>query len=113
MFLSKDKFDAVRILMKLKLIYFLWEAVLIYVNNCSKQSSVLTKLFISLQHVLIVCSEERLHTYVYCQDTLDGSVCQYAGATKLPYGQKPLLMYNGEVSCQTLTGKVCLTYKLH
>ena len=32
----------------------------------------------------------------------------FAGNTKLPYGQKPLMLYNGEVSCQTLSGKVHL-----
>jgi len=30
------------------------------------------------------------------------------GVTKLPYGQIPLLLYNGEVSCQTLTAKLAV-----
>ena len=37
-----------------------------------------------------------------------GPSCVFAGNTKLPYGQKPLMLYNGEVSCQTLSGKVHL-----
>ena len=28
------------------------------------------------------------------------------GETKLPYGYKPLLLYNGEVKCQTSAGKL-------
>ena len=31
-----------------------------------------------------------------------------AGVTKLPFGQRPLMLYNGEVSCQTLTGKISI-----
>ena len=37
-----------------------------------------------------------------------GPSCVFAGNTKLPYGQKPLMLYNGEVSCLTLSGKVFL-----
>ena len=28
--------------------------------------------------------------------------------TKLPFGYKPVMIYNGEVSCQTLTGKISI-----
>lgn len=31
-----------------------------------------------------------------------------AGSTKLPFGHHPLMLYNGEVSCQTLTGKISI-----
>ena len=30
------------------------------------------------------------------------------GVTKLPFGHRPLMLYNGEVSCQTLTGKISI-----
>ena len=30
------------------------------------------------------------------------------GTTRLPFGHVPLLLYNGEVSCQTLTGKISI-----
>lgn len=30
------------------------------------------------------------------------------GTTKLPFGHLPLMLYNGEVSCQTLTGKISI-----
>ena len=29
-----------------------------------------------------------------------------AGTTKLPYAQKPLMLYGGELTCQTQSGKV-------
>ena len=31
-----------------------------------------------------------------------------AGLTKLLFGLRPLMLYNGEVSCQTLTGKITI-----
>lgn len=37
-----------------------------------------------------------------------GPACLMAGMTKLPFGQRPLMLYNGEVSCQTLTGKISI-----
>lgn len=30
------------------------------------------------------------------------------GSTKLPFGHLPLMLCNGEVSCQTLTGKISI-----
>ena len=30
------------------------------------------------------------------------------GMTKLPFGLRPLMLYNGEVSCQSLTGKITI-----
>ena len=30
------------------------------------------------------------------------------GMTKLPFGLRPLMFYNGEVSCQSLTGKLAI-----
>ena len=41
-----------------------------------------------------------------------GALCEMVGRTKLPFGYKPLMLYNGEVSCQTLTGRVSII-RLH
>ena len=41
---------------------------------------------------------------MYCT-MCTGSLCDYVGSTKLPFGHHPLLLYNGEVSCHSLTGK--------
>ena len=35
-----------------------------------------------------------------------GSQCVIAGTTELQYGYKPLHLYQGELSCVTLTGKL-------
>lgn len=35
-----------------------------------------------------------------------GSQAIYVGVTHLPYGQIPILLYNGEVTLQTQSGKV-------
>ena len=48
-------------------------------------------------------------TVAYINFNFVGPSCVFAGNTKLPYGQKPLMLYNGEVSCLTLSGKVLLT----
>ncbi len=37
-----------------------------------------------------------------------GPVCNLVGTTKLPFGHSPVMLYNGEVSCQTLTGKISI-----
>ena len=37
-----------------------------------------------------------------------GPACQMVGATKLPFGLTPLMMHNGEVTCQSLTGKLAI-----
>ena len=39
-----------------------------------------------------------------------GSQCVVAGTTKLPYGQIPLMLYNGEVTLQTQSGKISTLY---
>ena len=35
-----------------------------------------------------------------------GSHVQLVGSTKLPFGQVPLMLYNGEVTLQTASGKI-------
>ncbi|KXJ24489.1 WD repeat-containing protein 19 [Exaiptasia diaphana] len=47
-------------------------------------------------------------------DFLFCAQCIMAGTTKLPYGQKPLMLYGGEMVCQTLSGKTSkLTLSTH
>lgn len=35
-------------------------------------------------------------------------MCNMVSSTKLPFGHSPLMLCNGEVSCQTLTGKISI-----
>ncbi|CAL1537974.1 unnamed protein product [Lymnaea stagnalis] len=56
--------------------------------------------------VFIAYDNEKMYTYVYCQDSVKGSQVTFAGASKLPYGQIPILLYNGDVTLQTPSGKL-------
>lgn len=49
--------------------------------------------------------EDKVYTYIFYRDTVIGPQCIMAGSTKLPYAQKPLMLYGGEVTCQTQSGK--------
>ncbi|XP_068702093.1 WD repeat-containing protein 19-like [Montipora foliosa] len=49
--------------------------------------------------------EDKIYTYIFYRDTVIGPQCIMAGSTKLPYAQKPLMLYGGEVTCQTQSGK--------
>ena len=53
-------------------------------------------------------TENRVQGYgFYClMFTLPGPQCIMVGSTKLPYAQKPLMLYGGEITCQTQSGKV-------
>ncbi|XP_033108550.1 WD repeat-containing protein 19-like isoform X2 [Anneissia japonica] len=55
--------------------------------------------------VFIAYDDDNIYTYVYSRETIKGPQVTLAGTTKLPYAQKPLLLYNGEVTCQTPSGK--------
>ncbi|KAL9972694.1 hypothetical protein ACROYT_G019054 [Oculina patagonica] len=49
--------------------------------------------------------EEKVYTYIFYRDTVIGPQCIMAGSTKLPYAQKPFMLYGGEITCQTQSGK--------
>ncbi|XP_010623408.1 WD repeat-containing protein 19 [Fukomys damarensis] len=55
--------------------------------------------------VFIAYDDDKVYTYVFHQDTIQGSKVIWAGDTKLPFAHKPLLLYNGELTCQTQSGK--------
>ncbi|KAK3739122.1 hypothetical protein QZH41_010524, partial [Actinostola sp. cb2023] len=58
--------------------------------------------------------DDKIFTYVFYKDTITGPQCIMAGTTKLPYAQKPLMLYSGEMICQTLSGKTSkLTLSTH
>eukprot|EP00118_Oscarella_pearsei_P011922 m.83949 g.83949 ORF g.83949 m.83949 type:complete len:1349 (+) comp36373_c0_seq7:62-4108(+) len=49
---------------------------------------------------------EKLYTYSHHRRTVNGPQCQLVGTTKVPFGYKPLMLYNGDVTCQTASGKL-------
>ncbi|XP_053110027.1 WD repeat-containing protein 19 isoform X2 [Hemicordylus capensis] len=55
--------------------------------------------------VFVAYDDDKIYTYVFHKDTIQGSKVILAGGTKVPYSHKPLLLYNGEVTCQTQSGK--------
>ncbi|KAK3532252.1 hypothetical protein QTP86_011841 [Hemibagrus guttatus] len=55
--------------------------------------------------VFVAFDEDKVYTYAFHKDTIQGSKVILAGATKLPFSHKPLLLYNGDLTCQTQSGK--------
>lgn len=59
-------------------------------------------IFYWLQYSMIVSPSPTMYTLT------SGPMCEMAGVTMLPFGHCPLMLYNGEVSCQTLSGKISI-----
>ncbi|NXM77221.1 WDR19 protein, partial [Serilophus lunatus] len=55
--------------------------------------------------VLVAFDDDKVYTYVFHKDAIQGSKVILAGGTEVPYSHKPLLLYNGELTCQTQSGK--------
>ena len=64
-------------------------------DNFHRSIAMLTKLS---RHILV--------NWTSRVDCTSGSQVVYVGHTRLPYGQVPILLYNGEVTLQTQSGKV-------
>ncbi|KAI9093093.1 hypothetical protein DFS34DRAFT_717341 [Phlyctochytrium arcticum] len=47
-------------------------------------------------------------TYVYQPFTIKGPSCIALGVTKLPFGQRPILLLNGVLTCQAVSGRLSL-----
>nr|XP_045017612.1 WD repeat-containing protein 19 isoform X2 [Jaculus jaculus] len=60
--------------------------------------------------VFIAYDDDKVYTYAFHKDTIQGSKVILAGGTKLPFSHKPLLLYNGELTCQTQSGKINAIY---
>uniref|UniRef100_A0A452SZ61 WD repeat domain 19 n=1 Tax=Ursus maritimus TaxID=29073 RepID=A0A452SZ61_URSMA len=56
--------------------------------------------------VFIAYDDDKVYTYVFHKDTIQGSKVVLAGGTKVPFSHRPLLLYNGELTCQTQSGKI-------
>ncbi|XP_004681546.2 PREDICTED: WD repeat-containing protein 19 [Condylura cristata] len=60
--------------------------------------------------VFIAYDDDKVYTYVFHKDTIQGSKVILAGSTKVPFCHKPLLLYNGELNCQTQSGRINTFY---
>ncbi|NWS47600.1 WDR19 protein, partial [Probosciger aterrimus] len=55
--------------------------------------------------VFVAFDDDKAYTYVFYKDAIQGSKIILAGGTEVPFSHKPLLLYNGELTCQTPSGK--------
>ncbi|KAK6324407.1 hypothetical protein J4Q44_G00037490 [Coregonus suidteri] len=55
--------------------------------------------------VFVAFDDDKVYTYAMHKHTIYGPRVVFVGSTKLPFSHKPLLLYNGELTCQTQNGK--------
>ncbi|XP_045076362.1 WD repeat-containing protein 19-like, partial [Coregonus clupeaformis] len=55
--------------------------------------------------VFVAFDDDKVYTYAMHKHTIYGPRVVFVGSTKLPFSHKPLLLYNGELTCQTQSGK--------
>ncbi|NXK78082.1 WDR19 protein, partial [Amazona guildingii] len=60
--------------------------------------------------VFVAFDDDKAYTYVFYKDAIEGSKIIFAGSTEVPFSHKPLLLYNGELTCQTPSGKTSNIY---
>lgn len=48
---------------------------------------------------------DNVYSYIYIRESIRGPKCDFIGQTKLPYGSKPMMLYNGEVTLLLPNGK--------
>ncbi|CAL4106792.1 unnamed protein product, partial [Meganyctiphanes norvegica] len=57
------------------------------------------------RHIFVLWDEKMLYTYVLHLAHIKGNHVELVGTTKIPASQVPLLLYNGEVTLQTASGR--------
>ncbi|XP_061566182.1 WD repeat-containing protein 19 [Cololabis saira] len=55
--------------------------------------------------VFVAYDDDKVYTYALHKTTIHGPQVVLVGSTALLFSQKPLLLYNGELTCQTTSGK--------
>ncbi|CAN9510421.1 unnamed protein product [Ophioblennius macclurei] len=55
--------------------------------------------------VFVAYDDDKVYTYALHKTTIYGPQVVLVGSTPLLFSQKPLLLYNGELTCQTASGK--------
>ncbi|MCJ8749256.1 hypothetical protein PDJAM_G00174210 [Pangasius djambal] len=68
-------------------------------------TGVLWENWVNDKAIFVAFDEDKVYTYAFHKDTIQGSKVILVGATKLPFSHKPLLLYNGGLTCQTQSGK--------
>uniref|UniRef100_A0A3Q3ED04 WD repeat-containing protein 19 n=1 Tax=Kryptolebias marmoratus TaxID=37003 RepID=A0A3Q3ED04_KRYMA len=55
--------------------------------------------------VFVAFDDDKVYTYAVHKTTIYGPRVVLVGSTALPFSQRPLLLHNGELTCQTTSGK--------
>nr|XP_054756020.1 WD repeat-containing protein 19-like isoform X1 [Lytechinus pictus] len=55
--------------------------------------------------VFVAYDDEKVYSYLYSRETVNGPAVILVGTTKLPFAQQPLMLHNGQLVCQTQSGK--------
>jgi hypothetical protein len=58
------------------------------------------------QDIFIAYDQQNIYTYSYRRDRLHGPDVMLVGTTRLPYAHMPLVLYNGDLHCQTQSGRL-------
>uniref|UniRef100_A0A7N6FAY9 WD repeat domain 19 n=1 Tax=Anabas testudineus TaxID=64144 RepID=A0A7N6FAY9_ANATE len=56
--------------------------------------------------VFVAYDDDKVYTYALHKTTIYGPRVVLVGSTTLPFSHIPLLLYNGELTCQTTSGKI-------
>ncbi|ESO89539.1 hypothetical protein LOTGIDRAFT_218902 [Lottia gigantea] len=56
--------------------------------------------------IFVIYDTEKIYTYVYCRESVNGAQVSLVGTTKLPFGQIPTMLYNGDLTVQTQNGRL-------
>ncbi|XP_014673105.1 PREDICTED: WD repeat-containing protein 19-like [Priapulus caudatus] len=54
----------------------------------------------------VMYDDEKVYTYVHSRETIEGSKVDFVGSMKIPHGQVPLVLQQGELTLQTQNGKL-------
>ena len=71
-----------------------------------KNKKILWDNSITDKDVFIAFDGDDMHTFLVNPDDVDGTSCTTLGKTKVASGQFPILLFGGEVSMQTQSGKL-------
>ncbi|XP_029905954.1 WD repeat-containing protein 19 [Myripristis murdjan] len=74
-------------------------------NFSPNVTGVLWENWASDRGVFVAYDDDKIYTYALHKTTIYGTRVVLVGTTSLLYSQKPLLLHNGELTCQTPSGK--------
>ncbi|GAB1599158.1 repeat-containing 19-like [Argonauta hians] len=58
------------------------------------------------QEIFMTFTDSMMSIYTYSKNTLYGSSCEFVGQCKIPFGQIPVLFYNGQTAMLNQSGRI-------